>query len=44
MSLEDLRYSLREPNVQFGIYIAALVLWIGFVIIAGHHSCHCPKT
>lgn len=40
MTFEDLRFSLREPNVQFGIYIAALVGWVGFCILAGTH--HLP--
>jgi len=33
MSFEDLRFKLREPNVQFGIYIVALVSWIVFCIV-----------
>jgi hypothetical protein len=33
MSFEDLRFKLREPNVQFGIYILALIGWIVFVLV-----------
>jgi hypothetical protein len=34
MSFEDFRYWLREPGVQFGIIIAAIVLWVLFVVTA----------
>jgi hypothetical protein len=33
MSFEDLRFKLREPNVQFGIYIAAMIGWIVFCFV-----------
>jgi hypothetical protein len=34
MSFQDFRFWLREPNVQFGITIAAIVLWVLFVVTA----------
>lgn len=34
MSIEDLRFKLREPDVQFWCVIAAIAAWITFVVIA----------
>lgn len=34
MTFEDLRFKLREPNVQFWCVIAAIAAWIIFVVYA----------
>lgn len=40
MTLEDVRFWFREPDVQFGTYLVVLFSWIGFCILAGTH--HLP--